>query len=106
MQSEAHLCICLGSVSEGYIHWAFMELKGRSCRTPNGNSSVGLDLSLMVLCPCFIVSLLAILSVVVEQGFPVLLRLHLFSLIEEKEKQGERFRWATTSRWRESENTL
>lgn len=53
MQTEAHLCRCLGSVSEGYIHWAFMELKGRPCRTPNGNSSMGLGLlSLMVLCPC------------------------------------------------------
>lgn len=40
--------------------------------------------------PCFIVSLLAFLSVVVEQGFPVLLRSHLFSLVEEKERNRER----------------
>lgn len=91
MQSEAHLCICLGSVNEGYIYWAFMELKGRPCRTPNGNCNVGLGLlNLMVPCPCFVVSLLAFLSVVVERGFPVLLRPHLFSLVEEKERNRER----------------
>lgn len=91
MQSEAHLYICLGSFSKGYIYWASMELKGMPCRTSNDSSSVDLGfLGLMVPCPCFIVPLLAFLSVVVEQGFPVLLRSHLFSLVEEKERNRER----------------
>lgn len=34
--------MCLGSFSKGYIYWVFMELKGRPCRTPNGNSNVSL----------------------------------------------------------------
>lgn len=62
-------------------------------------------LGLMVRCPCFIVSLLAFLSVVVEQGFPVLLRSHLFSLVEEKERSWERDSDGLPPLGRESEKT-
>lgn len=62
-------------------------------------------LGLRVPCPCFIVSLLAFLSIVVEQGSPVLLRSHLFSLVEEKERNGERDSDGLPSLGRESEKT-
>lgn len=74
----------LSPFSKGRIYWAFMELKGRPCRTPfNGNSCVSLDSP----GPHGSLSLLHCVSVGFSNysggtSWPCTLRSHLLSLVE------------------------
>lgn len=84
VQSEAHFtCIEVLLVKGAFIghlwNWRAGHVGLLLMATPAWVLTL---LGLMVPCPCFIVSLLGFLTIVVRQGRPALLRSHLLSLVE------------------------